>query len=63
MYIGKHRPCHLPLFDAEAGVWDSLDKSTQEQVLDGLGLLLLTHLQQIALLVPQEQLVTKGTQE
>jgi hypothetical protein len=54
---------HLALFDAEARVWDSLDESTREQVLNGLGLLLLGHLQQTAPSLPQEQLLTKGTHE
>jgi hypothetical protein len=63
MNIRLYCPCHLPLFDAEAGVWDSLDESTREQVLDCLGLLLLAHLQQTARSVPQEQPLTKGTHE
>jgi hypothetical protein len=56
-------PCRLPLFGAEAGVWGSLDSSTQEQVLQCLALFLLGHLQHTACPHPQEQALTKGTQE
>ena len=37
-----------PLFGDESKIWDSLDKATQEEVLDRLALLLLRHLQQTA---------------
>ena len=38
----------FPLFCGESEIWDSLDKATQEEVLDWLALLLLRHLQQTA---------------
>lgn len=38
----------FPLFHEESEIWNSLDKATQEEVVDGLALLLLRHLQQTA---------------
>jgi hypothetical protein len=51
----------LPMFDANAHVWDGLDETTQAQVLDGLGLLFLRHLQQTAGCIAQERTSTKGS--
>jgi hypothetical protein len=50
----------FPLFHGEPDVWNSLDKPTQEQVLDCLSLLLLRHLQQTARRAAEEQPLTKG---
>ncbi len=52
----------LPMFDADADIWDGLDEAAQEQVLDCLGLLLLRHRHQAACDIPQEP-STKGTHE
>jgi hypothetical protein len=47
-----NRPCFpfdgFPLFPGESEIWKSLDKPTQEEVLDCLALLLLRHLQHTA---------------
>jgi hypothetical protein len=56
-----HLSLALPMFDAHADLWDGLDETTQEQVMDCLGLLLLRHLQQAACCIPQERTPTKGT--
>lgn len=53
----------LPMFDADPHVWDGLGETTQAQVVDCLGLLLLRHLQQTARCIPQERTSTKGTPE
>jgi hypothetical protein len=51
----------FPLFQGEPDIWNSLDETTQEQVLDCLALLLLRHLQQTARHDPEERSFTKGT--
>jgi hypothetical protein len=58
-----YRSRALPLFGAEPEVWIGLDKSTQAQVLDCLGWLLLRHLQQTPGCILQEQTLMKGTRE
>jgi hypothetical protein len=50
----------FPLFPGESGIWDSLDKPTQEEVLDCLALLLLRYLQHTARCAVEEQPLTQG---
>ena len=53
-----NRPClpfdGFPLFPGESEIWKSLDKPTQEELLDCLALLLLRHLQRTARCVSHE---------
>ncbi len=49
-----------PLFQGDPDVWNSLDKPTQEQVLDCLAMLLLRHLQQTARRAAEERPLMKG---
>ncbi|MGA2255981.1 MAG: hypothetical protein ABSG53_15150 [Thermoguttaceae bacterium] len=50
----------FPLFPRELDIWDSIDKPSQEKVLDCLALLLLQHLQQTTRCPGEEQPLTKG---
>ncbi|MGA2256121.1 MAG: hypothetical protein ABSG53_15850 [Thermoguttaceae bacterium] len=50
----------FPLFQGDPDVWNSLDKPTQEQVLDCLAMLLLRHLQQTARDATEGRLLMKG---
>ena len=50
----------FPLLRDEPAIWVSLDKPTQEEVLDCLALLLLRHLQQTARCAAEERPLTQG---
>jgi hypothetical protein len=58
-----NQPCYslecFPLLPHEPDIWDSLDKPTQEKVVDCLSLLLLQHLQ-TPRRAAEEQPLTKG---
>lgn len=62
-YRPRHSCDALPLFHAEPDVWNSLDRPTQEQVLDWLSVLLLRELQRGARSTAEERTFTKGTQK
>jgi hypothetical protein len=50
----------FPLFQEEPEIWNSLEKPTQQQVLDCLALLLLRHLQQDIGCAAEERSIAKG---
>jgi hypothetical protein len=50
----------FPLLPNESDIWDSVDKPTQEKVLDCLSLLLLQHRQQTPRNPAEEEPLTKG---
>jgi hypothetical protein len=60
------RPCfshdNFPLFHSEFDLWKSLDESVRQQVLDGLGLLLLQYISQTACGADEESFPKKGNQ-
>jgi len=50
----------FPLFQEQPDIWNSLDKATQEQVLQCLALLLLQYHQQTARCAADERPLKKG---
>jgi hypothetical protein len=51
-----------PLFQGDFDLWNSLDDSVQQQVLDGLGLLLLRYLSHADRSTDEESFLQKGNQ-